>query len=92
MGFGSGRFCEMKINDQKFRHDYFHALIKREATGDCNAFAEKLNLKKSQLYELMNEFKDYGADIKYDRMRNTYYYANDFVVDINIFFGIKKII
>ncbi|MDR0836107.1 MAG: TolB-like 6-bladed beta-propeller domain-containing protein, partial [Tannerella sp.] len=50
MGFGSGRFCEMKINDQKFRHDYFHALIKREATGDCNAFAKKTVVCHSILF------------------------------------------
>jgi predicted DNA-binding transcriptional regulator YafY len=82
----------MNIYEQKKRHEHFHDLIKREATGDRNAFAKKLNLKKTQIYEMMNEYKYHGADIKYDRMRKTYYYANDFIVKIDISFEIKKII
>jgi predicted transcriptional regulator len=76
--------ASMNIYEQKERLEYFHSLIKREATGDCNAFAEKLHLKKTQIYEMIKEFKDYGADIKYDRFRMTYYYANDFDVKIDI--------
>jgi predicted DNA-binding transcriptional regulator YafY len=72
------------------RLEYFHDLIRREATGDCNVFAEKLNLKKTQIYEMIKEFKDYGADIKYDRQRNTYYYVNDFYVKIDICFENRK--
>jgi predicted transcriptional regulator len=80
----------MRIFEQKLRLEYFHELIKREATGDCDTFAKKLNLKKTQLYKLINEVKDYGADIKYDRLRETYYYANDFVIKIDFSFEIKK--
>ena len=80
----------MKIFELKTRLEYFNELVEREKTGDCDAFAEKLNLKKSQLYELINEFRDYGADIKFDRERQTYYYANDFVVKIDICFEVKK--
>jgi hypothetical protein len=80
----------MKIFELKLRLERFNDLIKREATGDCDVFAEKMKLKKIQLYEMINEFKDYGADIKYNRERQTYYYANDFVVKIEIYLEVRK--
>lgn len=80
----------MNIFEQKLRLEYFHELIQREATGDCNEFAEKMKLKKTQLYEMINEFRDYGVDIKYDRARRTYYYANNFELKIDICFEIRK--
>ena len=65
-----------------------HKLIQREATGTPEEFAEKLNLKRRQLYNILDEFKDYGACIKYNRMRGTFYYDNNFevLVQINVDF------
>jgi predicted DNA-binding transcriptional regulator YafY len=59
-----------------------HQLIKREATGSADEFAGRFKLKKRQLYYLLDEFKDYGAEIRYSRIRNTYYYDNDFEVKV----------
>ena len=61
-----------------------HHLIKREATGPADEFAEKFNLKKRQLYNILDEFKDFGAEIRFSRIRNTYYYDNDFDVLVKI--------
>lgn len=61
-----------------------HKLIRREATGTADEFAERLHLKRRQLYNILEEFKIYGADIKYDRYRCTYYYANDFEILVKI--------
>ena len=61
-----------------------HKLIQREATGTPEEFAEKLNLKRRQLYNILDEFKDYGACIKYNRMRGTFYYDNNFEVLVQI--------
>ena len=61
-----------------------HHLIKREATGTADEFAERFRIKKRQLYYLLDEFKDYGAVIRYSRIRNTYYYDNDFEVKVHI--------
>ena len=57
-----------------------HHLIKREATGTADEFAGKFNLKRRQLYNILDEFKDFGAEIRFSRIRNTYYYNNDFEV------------
>lgn len=61
-----------------------HKLIQRQATGTPEEFAERLNLRKRQLYNILDEFKDYGASIKYNRMRSTFYYDNDFEVLVKI--------
>jgi len=74
----------MKLFEMKDRIDYFHALIKRESTGSACEFAEKLHLKKSQLHNIINEFRDYGADIQYDKIRRTYFYSNNFNIKVEI--------
>jgi len=61
-----------------------HHLIKREATGPADEFAGKFNLKRRQLYNILDEFKDFGAEIRFSRIRNTYYYDNDFEVLVKI--------
>jgi hypothetical protein len=57
-----------------------HQLIRMEATGNPDDFAKKLHLKKRQLFNLLSEFRDEGADIRYSSLRETYYYNNDFVL------------
>jgi len=61
-----------------------HSFIKREATGAADEFADRFSLKKRQLFYLLDEFRDYGADIRFSRTRNTYYYNNDFEVRVDI--------
>jgi len=66
------------------RMDRIHQMIKRQATGSIDEFAGKINLKKRQLYYILDEFKDFGADIRFSRMNNSYYYRNDFEVKVII--------
>ena len=61
-----------------------HQMIKREATGSPDEFAGKFNIKRRQLYNILEEFKDYGAEIKYSRIKNSFYYENEFDVFVNI--------
>jgi predicted DNA-binding transcriptional regulator YafY len=60
-----------------------HRRIKQEETGEPNAFAEQMHLSRSHLYNLIAELKDYGAEIKYSRKRQTFYYAGDFTITIH---------
>jgi len=66
------------------RINRIHKLIQRKATGNPDEFADKLHLKKRQLYNILDEFKSYGASIKFNRSGNTYYYANNFEIMIKI--------
>lgn len=61
-----------------------HKLIQREATGTPEEFAEKLSIRKRQLYNVLEEFKDYGAVVKYSRVKRTFYYENDFKVSVEV--------
>jgi hypothetical protein len=61
-----------------------HQLIRLEATGSPDEFAGKLNLKKRQLYNILEEFKDYGADVRYSRLKNSFYYNNNFDIMLKI--------
>lgn len=61
-----------------------HKLIKREATGTPDEFARKLDIKKRHLYNILEEFKDYGAAIRYSREKLSFYYENDFEISVTI--------
>jgi hypothetical protein len=70
----------MKYRERIERARLFQKLIQEEATGNPEKFAGQLHLKKRQLYNIIEEFKSYGADIQYDRIKQTYYYASDFEI------------
>ena len=61
-----------------------HGLIQREATGAPQQFAERLHLCRRQFFNVLDELRDLGAEIRYDRIRCTYFYANDFDLQIVI--------
>ena len=62
----------------------FHQYMMLGSTGDASTFAEKLGISRATLYNLMNELRDYGIDIEYDRTRQTYQYSHPEFVEISI--------
>lgn len=61
-----------------------HELIRREATGTPKEFAEKLRLTERQVYNILNDLKNYGADIRFSKLRCGYYYAYNFEIQLII--------
>jgi predicted DNA-binding transcriptional regulator YafY len=59
-----------------------HLFIKREATGSPESFATKMGLSRSTLLRYLNELKDLGAPLKYDYLRQTYFYDQQVVLEI----------
>lgn len=53
---------------------YLDFLIRTKATGSQKDFARKANMSKSTLNEYLNDMKDLGFPIAFDRSQNTYYY------------------
>lgn len=53
------------------------ALIRKKATGNQTALARKMHLSRSGLNKLLHEMKEMGFPIKYDHIRQTYYYENE---------------
>ena len=74
----------MQLIDTIERAHRIHKLIQRKATGTPEEFAEKLHIRKRQVYNILDEFRGYGANIKYNRMRGTFYYDNDFEIVLKI--------
>jgi hypothetical protein len=74
------------------RIHYANQLIKLESTGTPNEFAQRLHLKRSQIFVFLEELKDYGAPIRYSRIHETYYYTEfyDIIIDIRIFNGTEE--
>jgi len=52
------------------------SLISMKATGSPEEFAEKLGLRRSTLFESLQEMREMGVDIKYSFIRQSYYYAD----------------
>lgn len=59
------------------RLEYINYLIKKRATGDLETFAKKNNLCKRAMTDFLQQMKDLGADIHYDRTSKTYYYGTN---------------
>lgn len=62
----------------------FHEYVLRENTGNARVFAEKLNISRATLYNLIDDLKDYNIIVKYSRFRATFYYESPDNVEINI--------
>ncbi len=66
------------------RLQQLHNLISKERTGSPKELARRMNVSERLVYLLLEYLKDYNASICYDRLRQTYYYSEDFQLDIQI--------
>ena len=59
-----------------------HNLIYRQCTGTTKEFAEKVGLGRAQLGKYLNYCRyELGANIAYDKFRQTYYYKEGNLCD-----------
>lgn len=59
-----------------------HNLIYRQCTGTTKEFAEKVSLGRAQLGKYLNYCRyELGANIAYDKFRQTYYYKEGNLCD-----------
>ncbi|MDR1542800.1 MAG: DNA-binding protein [Prevotellaceae bacterium] len=68
----------MSVIETLERLNRLHLLIRQEATGTPAELAQRFGLSERQMYYLMDELRDCGADIKYSRKKLTFYYDGDF--------------
>lgn len=61
-----------------------HDLIDQECTGTPLELAEKMDLSRRAIFVLLEQLKDFGAEINYSRKNKTYHYCEDFELRINI--------
>lgn len=74
----------MTINQKAEQLKYLTELIDKERTGCANELARCIGISRSKLFELIDEFKTFGVDIQYNRRKNSFFYANNRRIEINI--------
>jgi len=60
------------------------SLISMMATGTPEKFAEKIGVKRSTLFQYLQEMRKLGVDIKYSCTRQSYYYADGNRIKIKV--------
>ncbi|QDO93462.1 HTH domain-containing protein [Formosa sediminum] len=66
------------------RLQQLHNLISNENTGTPEELSELIGVSKRSVHSLIKELKDYEANICYSKSRKTYYYCNDFDLQVSI--------
>lgn len=74
----------MKTIKNLERLQQLHLLIENETTGAPGELAERMRVSERLVYLLIEQLKDFNADISYDRGRKTYYYCDDFQLRVSI--------
>jgi transcriptional antiterminator len=59
-------------------------LIRQQCTGNSDEFAERMGVSRRQLYNLIEELKDFGLPISFNRSSRTFFYINNCKLEINI--------
>ncbi|MBN1251558.1 MAG: hypothetical protein JXR51_14255 [Bacteroidales bacterium] len=72
----------MALNDLFEKIKRIDQLIRMEATGNPDQFAQKLGIAKSTLYSYINIMKQYDAPIKYNDERKTFVYTSNGILKI----------
>jgi len=58
----------------KNRLEQIDQLIRQKRTGNAMQFAEKIGVSRRQIYNFLDDLKNLGMEIEYDRNSGTYYY------------------
>lgn len=66
----------MKFIEYINRLERIDQLIRLKATGSPKTFADKIGVSERYLYELLNVLKKMGAELRYDKYRETYVHKN----------------
>ena len=82
----------MTINKFIDRFKRMDLLIAMEATGTPEEFANKLGIKRSTLFDTLQEMKEMGVVIRYSSYKRSYYYVDEkrIVVSFGVMVPEKK--
>jgi len=76
----------MTINKYVNRLKRIDQLIQQQRTGNAKALAQKLGMCERQVYNILEELRDFGIPVEYCRVRQTYYYTEPLQLHIDIGF------
>jgi len=63
----------------------FNYALLRGTTGNATQLATRNDIDRSTVFRYLNELRNLGAEITYDRQQKTFLYTNDF--DLKDFFN-----
>ncbi|MBU2974970.1 HTH domain-containing protein [Zobellia sp. B3R18] len=72
------------------RLQQLHLLIENERTGSPRELGRRMHISERLVYKLIDYLKDYDAQISYDRGRKTYYYREDFFLEVKVSVSVKS--
>ena len=73
-------FPSRTILDYSERIRILYSLIKAKNTGPRRVIADKLHISVRSVSNYMQVLRSLGADIEYDPIMGTYYFANGFIL------------
>ncbi len=74
----------MDIFESIRRFHRIHELISQESTGTPDELAQRLQLQKRQVYNMLEKLRGQGAIIEYSHTKRSYYYAEGFEFELKI--------
>lgn len=79
------------MNEIKYleRLKRINEIIKSKSSGTPKEFAQKLKISESHLYCCINEMKEMGAPVDYDRNLRYYFYTKKF--DLKVSYSVQLI-
>lgn len=66
------------------RLQWLHKKIQKEVTGSPKELAKTMEISERMVYSLVEQLRDFNALVKYDRVRKTYRYEEEFDLDIKV--------
>ena len=70
------------IFKQLYRVQQIDQLIRQKRTGSADELANKLQISRRQVYNWLEELKDMGLEIKYNRALKSFVYLKSYKVNI----------
>ena len=75
----------MKVFNYIEKLSLFHHYVLKENTGNAARFAERIEVSRATIYNMIDDLKSFGIDIKYSRSRETYYYKHPDLVKMTLY-------
>ena len=67
-----------------------HQLIRMKATGTPSQLAQRIGVSERNLYRIINDMREDGFPILYNRDRGRYYYEKEVVFEIKFYVAGEK--
>jgi predicted DNA-binding transcriptional regulator YafY len=82
----------MNIFDKLFLTERIDHLIRTRATGTPSELASRLNMCERHVYRIIDELRDQGLPIAYDKTQSTYYYSEPVELRFSMSVNGKKLL